>query len=195
LIRVGLNACIAPVGSLPAWAAPALAIGTGAILYFFVDSQRYPAGLLAVMAGLAAGILVFGLPPIALGPVLPDLALPSMDDFSRRRSCWSFRRSRSRWPIRSRRPMMSPAFISRKGPACDRQGADDRAGHGEYLRRHRRWHACLPWLGRIDAHYRFGARRGAAVIFIGSLLLLLALVFGLPLKASAGPSLSRCWEL
>jgi len=62
LIRVGLNACIAPVGSLPAWAAPALAIGTGAILYFFVDSQRYPAGLLAVMAGLAAGILVFGLP-------------------------------------------------------------------------------------------------------------------------------------
>jgi len=32
--------------------------------------------------------------------------------------------------------------------------------------------------GGLTAHYRFGARRGAAVIFIGSLLLLLALVFG-----------------
>jgi SulP family sulfate permease len=168
---------------------PALAIAMAVIccglLFAWGDSGRLPGGLLILGAGAAVGVAVSGLPGgLHLGPESPAPALPDGPAFSTALTTLvlaqiplSFGNSvvatvdaeRSYFGERARR-------VGPRAVATSVALNDTLAGligglpvcHGA---------------GGVTAHYKLGARSAAATLFTGSLLIVLALVFGAALPA------------
>ena len=155
-----------------------------ALVLALLGNARFPAALVALGVGLAAGILGGGVDgvPLAFGPT-PLRARPS-----RRRATSGPPRSCSCSP-RSRSPSATPA----SGPP-PRPRASSPATRASTARRPARspspwgWPTSRPGLlgavpmchgtGGLVAHHRFGARTGGAPVFLGLLLIVLALGFG-----------------
>jgi MFS superfamily sulfate permease-like transporter len=179
LIRVGLGFCAAPLAGVPGWASLALAGGTAGILFFFIDSKRYPAGLLAVAGGLLAGLFLFGIPALSFGPVLPLIRFPKESDF------WtaSILLVLPQIPLTLANSITATHDVARQYFGEGARKVTGRAltmglGFANLFAGMVGGMPLCHGSGGITAHYRFGARTGGAGVFLGSFLIALALLFG-----------------
>lgn len=179
LIRVGAAFSIDPVPTLPAWAAPAMAAGTGILILLFVENKRLPAGVLAVVAGLAAGLIIFGIPSIAFGPVIPAIRMPTGADL------WSasILLVLPQLPLTLTNSVTATHDVARLYFGEGARRVTGRAlttglGVANLAAGLAGGMPICHGSGGLTAHHRFGARTGGSVILVGSLLLLLALAFG-----------------
>lgn len=179
LIRVGAAFATDPVPGLPGWAAPAIAAGTGVLILLFVESKRFPAGVLAVAAGLAAGVVIFGFPPLAFGPVAPEFRLPTREDL------WtaSVLLVLPQLPLTLTNSVTATVDVARLYFGEGARRVTGRAltvglGAANVAAGLAGGMPICHGSGGVTAHHRFGARTGGSVILVGSFLVLLALAFG-----------------
>jgi hypothetical protein len=179
LVRVGVRLSLEPIVPGGVWLSAALAVGTGLVILFFAYSKRFPAGLMVVLGGLLAGLLLFDIPAIALGPTIPVAHGLSTADF--RMAALILVLPQLPLTLTNSLAATCDATESYYGPSAHRVTgralaiglgvANLAAGafggmpvcHGS---------------GGVTAHYRFGARSGGSTMFLGGILLVLALCLG-----------------
>jgi MFS superfamily sulfate permease-like transporter len=125
---------------------------------FFRRSQRFPPSLALVIFGLAAGAMLGPISGIdKFGPSLPSVALPSASDFWIALTRTYFKDGAHRVSPRAIATSMGLANVATglvgAMPMC----------HGS---------------GGLTAHYKLGARTGAAGLMIGGILLTIGVFFG-----------------
>lgn len=179
LIRVGARLAVQTVAGAGPWFSIALALGAGLLILVFRNSRRFPAGVLVVGGGILAGLALFGPPPFMPGPVLPRphplapgdfwtalivLVLPQLPLTLTNSLAATCDVARSYYGPRSSRVTGRAVAV---GLGLANLAAGALGGmpvcHGS---------------GGLTAHYRFGARTGGSVLFLGTVLLALALGFG-----------------
>lgn len=179
LIRVGLRLCFEPIAGAEIWLPATLAVATILVILIFARNRTFPAGLLVVGGGLLAGLVLIGLPPIALGPVIPRMELPSAGDF------WKA----AILLVLPQLPLtLTNSLAATQDAAQSYFGASSRRVTGRALAIGMGIANLVAGLfggmpvchgsGGVTAHYRFGARTGGAGIFLGAVLLFLAVGFG-----------------
>lgn len=179
LVRVGTGLSVGLQGGLPVWAAPALAGGTAVVVALLIDSRRFPAGVVAIAGGLFVGILLFGAPAVAWGPVVPEWHPPSAGDLWQGATLLVL----PQLPLTLTNSISATQETARH---CFGEGArrvTGRAlavglGAANLVAGLAGGMPVCHGSGGITAHHRFGARTGGAGVFIGGLLLLLGLLFG-----------------
>lgn len=152
------------------------------ILFFLKDNRRIGGGILVTAAGILAGLSLGGadlLSRLSMGPSLPAVSLPSLASFATALPVLvlpqlpvTFGNSvvatadaaQSYYGQRSRRVTIK-ALCSTIGLADILTGllGSMPICHGS---------------GGVTAHYRLGARTGAAPVFLGAVLVAMALLFG-----------------
>jgi sulfate permease, SulP family len=154
-----------------------------ALVLVLLDNKRFPAALVALAIGLAVGVLVGGLreAPLALGPTELRLVVPKAADF-----------------LTAAVLLVLPQIPLTIGNSCVGTAATaaslfpgdprlDRAQAGGFAFTMGIANIPAGLLGAIPmchgtgglvAHHRFGARTGAAPVFLGLLLVAMALGFG-----------------
>lgn len=154
-----------------------------ALVLVLLDNRRFPAALVALAAGIAVGILGGGLNgvPLALGPTELRLVVPQAGDF------WT-----------AAVLLVLPQIPLTIGNSCVGTAATAASLFPEDARLKRAQAASFAFTmgianipagflgaipmchgtGGLVAHHRFGARTGGAPIFIGLVLIVMAVAFG-----------------
>lgn len=179
LIRVGLRLCVEPVGGSAMWLPAALTVGSLATILFFARSKALPAGLLVVGGGVLVGFTLTGLPPVTPGPEIARVGGVSASDF------WTaaILLVLPQIPLTLINSLPATQDVARKWYGPDSRRVTARAlsiGMGIV-------NVAAGLVGGmpichgssgVTAHHRFGARTGGAGVFLGAVLLILALGFG-----------------
>lgn len=177
LIRAGSRMTVGLMGE--PWVAPALAAGTALIVLVFLRSRRWPAGLLAVAFGGAAGLWLNGLPAPALGPLRPEFLVLSWHDLGAAALLLAL----PQLPLTLTNSVAATRDVAETYYGEEARRVTPRAlavglglvnvaagfVHGMPL---------CHGSGGMTAHYRFGARTGGASIFLGAALLAAAVGLG-----------------
>jgi sulfate permease, SulP family len=154
-----------------------------AMVLGLLDNKRFPAALVALAAGIAAGFALGGFTPEALsvGPTRMEFTLPSLRDF------WT-----------AFIMLILPQIPLTIGNACvgtadtcaalfPRSTLLSKATAGRFaltmgvVNLPAGFFGAVPMChgtGGLAAHYRFGARTGGAPVMIGTILVVMALAFG-----------------
>lgn len=156
-----------------------------AVTLLFLDSKRFPAGLLVVLAGFVLG-LVFGgwrgLSDVALGlhlPVVLPFGPPSSADL-----LWALPAlALPQLPMTLGNAVIANRDLSHELYPNSHSRVTDRAlcismGLGNVVAALLGGMPLCHGAGGLAAHYRFGARTNGSNLFIGGLFILLALLFG-----------------
>jgi SulP family sulfate permease len=160
-----------------------LGIGVFALVLLLLDNRKFPAALVALAAGILAG-LVFGgaqgLKP-AFGPTEVRLISPSIQDF------WTafVMLILPQVPLTIGNACVGTAdtctTLFPKSPLLNRCGAGRFALSMGLANLPAGFFGAVPMChgtGGLAAHYRFGARTGGAPVMIGAFFVILALAFG-----------------
>ncbi|PKN66460.1 MAG: sulfate permease [Deltaproteobacteria bacterium HGW-Deltaproteobacteria-15] len=160
-----------------------LGIVVFALVLLLLDNRKFPAALVALAAGISAGLLfggAQGLKP-TFGPTEVRLISPSIQDF------WVafIMLILPQVPLTIGNACVGTADLCStlypKSPLLDRCGAGRFAWTMGLANLPAGFFGAVPMChgtGGLAAHYRFGARTGGAPIMIGALFVILALAFG-----------------
>lgn len=160
-----------------------LGIVVFALVLLLLDNRKFPAALVALAAGISAGLLfggAQGLKP-SFGPTEVRLISPSIQDF------WIafIMLILPQVPLTIGNACVGTADLCStlypKSPLLDRCGAGRFALTMGIANLPAGFFGAVPMChgtGGLAAHYRFGARTGGAPMMIGALFVILALAFG-----------------
>lgn len=177
LIRAGSRMGVGLTGDL--WVAPTLAAGTALIILIFLRSRRWPAGLLAVAFGGAAGLWLAGLPALSLGLLRPDFLAPSWHDLG----VAALLLALPQLPLTLTNSVVATRDVAETYYGAEARRVTPRAlavglGMVNVVAGFVHGMPLCHGSGGMTAHYRFGARTGGSSIFLGSLLLAAAVGLG-----------------
>lgn len=179
LVRVGLRLCVEPVGGSAIGLPVALAVGTLVVIVCFARSKTLPAGLLVVGGGILAGVILAGFPPVALGSEIPRVGAISASDL------WmaAILLVLPQLPLTLTNSLPATLELTRTYYGPDSQRVSARAlsiglGITNMVAGFLGGMPVCHGSGGVTAHYRFGARTGGAGVFLGAVLIVLALGFG-----------------
>lgn len=179
LIRVGFRLSVDTVPGFGVSFSAALSAGTLTAITLFARNRFVPAGLLVIGGGFLTGTILTGLPALESGAVFPEVVTFSAEEF---------------WTAATLLVLPQlPLTMTNSLPATQDVA---RTFYGAYSRRVTA-RALSIGLGvanvaagvfggmpvchgssGLTAHYHFGARTGGMGVFLGGLLLILAIVFG-----------------
>ncbi len=181
-LQLGLGLSLAVLGVRMVGAQPWLGIGICVLILILLRNRHVPAVIVALVVGVVVGQLTGLAPPIGnlvFGFHLPSLVVPSWEQLLN----GARNAALPQIPLTLTNAIIVTAAVTRQLFPLEVHVVNERnlsltTGIGNLLAAPFGGYPMCHGAGGITGHYRFGARSGAAPLVIGTIFLLLGLIFG-----------------
>lgn len=181
-IQVGLGLTLAKLGVDLIVTDPLIGWPLLLLMLPLLRSRRFPAAIVAVLAGVALNFLLhpgLPVPSISLGLHLPKIALPALSDFSRGFTLAAL----PQLPLTLANAVLVTTVLSRELYGARAARVSDRnlcltMGTANLIAAPLGGFMMCHGAGGVAAHHRFGGRTGYTSYIIGAVLLLMGLFLG-----------------